>query len=71
MCLWIIKTPTENILKVFSTVYTRTYMYITYTDKSQLEEVNYEGKLIYSTKYTLVIRSNMNEDIEIDKTLHV
>ena len=48
-----------------------TYMEITYTDKSQLEEVEKNGENVYSTKQASLIKFDMNEDIELDKTLHV
>lgn len=44
-----------------------TKMTIIYTDKSHLEEV----ENVYSTKKASLIKFDMNEDIELDKTLHV
>lgn len=44
-----------------------TKMTIIYTDKSHLEEV----ENVYSTKKASLIKFDMNEDIELDKILHV
>lgn len=67
-----IKTQEGQIIETpFASENNRPYMEITYTDKSQLEEVENEGEPIYSTKKASLIQFSMNEDIELDKTLHV
>lgn len=57
--------------QIIENPFAKAYMEITYTDKSQLEEVEKNGENVYSTKQASLIKFDMNEDIELDKTLHV
>ncbi|EAL47938.2 hypothetical protein EHI8A_086060 [Entamoeba histolytica HM-1:IMSS-B] len=63
-----IKTQEGQIIE---NPFANAYMEITYTDKSQLEEVEKNGENVYSTKQASLIKFDMNEDIELDKILHV